>query len=326
MKDIVFPKRMTKDCRKLFKTWGWDTIKPEEKITVKKPCQHLNSGNICGIYESRPAECKNFICAKSKEIVGYNGAVLVACVTFAGKEPCLDLWLEAYRNLDYENKHLFVVDNTGISDGYLKTLREKGIDSTRIYPSPKFEETYRRGWELILHKAKELDCYWVYSIEADNIVGPESLKSMLTWAMIGNGKEGEERIGGVDQNVHIVTHGYPMHESTVKASGVDPNSYRYQEMGCMLMTTQLLELAMAEWGQYRNIPYSIMSTNKKYNGKHIYLDYQFEVQHLDTFETEWWQFEPMEEKLPDGSVLVCPAPAIPPEYGTKKPKSIVGTA
>lgn len=320
LKDINFPKKMKKNSRELFNTWG---LKENKKVSINKDCQHLVEGKICNIYDKRPNECRDFLCAKSKDIIGYNGAVLIGCVTFAGKEPCLDKWIDAYYKINYLNKYLYVVDNTGMSDGYLRTLRTKGIDCTRIFPSPKFEDTYRRGWELILEKAKQLNCYWVYSIEADNIVDPNSLKIMLDWAMIGNGKDGAEKIGGVEENVHIVTHGYPIHESAAKASGVSMDSFRYQEMGCMLMTTQLLEYAIAEWGLYRNIPCSIMETNKKYNGKHIYLDHQFEVLHLDTYETEFWQFEAMEDKLPNGGKLICPAPKAPPEYGKKLPPSMV---
>lgn len=322
IKDVVFPKRMKKTARELFKVWGWEKFNPNEQIALKRACQHLRAPNICRIYDNRPHECRVFQCADALAQPGYNDKVLVACVTFAGKEPALQRWLEAYHNLTYKDKSLFVVDNTGVSDAYLKELRKRGVDSTRIVPSPTFEDTYRRGWELILEKAKQLGCYWIYSVEADNIVAPESLKTMILWAMVGNGKEGEERVGGVDQNIHIVTHGYPMHESAAKASGVDMSTFRYQEMGCMLLSTQLLEYALAEWQQYRNIPHSLTQTCIKYGGKHLYLDYQFEVLHLDTYQTEFWQFKEMEEKLPTGETLICPTPVAPPEYGTETPPSL----
>jgi hypothetical protein len=100
------------------------------------------------------------------------------------------------------------------------------------------------------------------------------------------------------------------------------DSFRYQEMGCMLMSTQLLEIALAKWANHRNIPNAIMSNCKAFGGKHIYLDWQFDVQHLDTYETEFWQFEQMDEYLPNGEFLINPAPVCPPEYGTKRPKSL----
>ena len=257
--------------------------------------------------------------------MSYNERVLVTCPTFAGKEGALEPWASAFEALRYppDLKFAFMVDNTGAGDGMQRAVLKRGIPCARILPSPTFEETYRRCWELILQRAKELDCYWIFSVEADNVVAPDSLLMLLDWAVRGVViREGEERLGGIDQNVHIVSHGYPMHESAAKASGVDMKSFRYNEMGCTLLTRQVLDVAMAAWPDYRNVPRSLFEVCDKNGGKHIYVDFDFEVKHLDTYATEFWQFRPQDTTLPGGETLINPCATAPADYGTVLPKCL----
>ena len=62
------------------------------------------------------------------------GAVLVACPTYAGKEYALDAWVEGYRALDYEPKFAYQVDNTAISEAYFERIKETGIEATHVVP------------------------------------------------------------------------------------------------------------------------------------------------------------------------------------------------
>lgn len=242
-----------------------------------------------------------------------NKLVLVACPTYAGKELALDEWIKAYNSYLYTPRHAYMVDNTRGTEAYLEAIRGKSIEADHIEPYSSFEDTYRHCWEMILKKAKELDAYWVYSVEADNVPAPESLQIMHDFVVIGNGE-----VGGLKENVHIVTHAYPMHESAAKASGVPMDSFFYHEMGCMLMTRQVLELALYHYFEHRNIPMALDAACQKYSGKHLYLDGVFEVKHLDTFRTEFYQFPHFE---PDPR-LINPTPTIPSDYGTEIPPSL----
>lgn len=242
-----------------------------------------------------------------------NRKVLVACATYAGKELALDDWIKAYNAYTYEPKFAYMVDNTRGTEAYAETVRSKGVECDHIEPYSSFEDTYRHCWELILKKAKELDCYWVYSVEADNVPAPESLQTMHDWIIIGNGE-----LGGLKDNVHIVTHAYPLHKASAEASNVLMDSFKYHEMGCMLMSRQVLELALYHYFEHRNIPMAIDAVCKQYVGKHLYIDGAFEVLHLDTYKTEFPQFPASIED----SRLVNPTPIAPPDYGTEVPPSL----
>ena len=190
---------------------------------------------------------------------------LVACNTYAGKEYCLDEWIAAYRALTYKNTSAFMVDNTFTGLQYFHTLQKKGIKVTHLGPwrDKPMEYTLHRGWELILAEAQEQDAFWVYSVEADNIPAPESLEKMIKVASYCN--------------LHLVTHDYPMHASAVEASGMKGNEFFYTELGCMLMSRQLLERALAEYDEWKYTSRAIFRTNEKYRGGHCRMTRSFEV-------------------------------------------------
>jgi hypothetical protein len=244
------------------------------------------------------------------------GSVLVACPTYAGKEYALDEYLAAYRALTYDPRGLYMVDNTRCrppcsgrkgkpcrSQGYYDRLVAEGVTASRLVAFNDFEETFHRCWELIHEYAVANDYYWVYSVEADNIVAPESLQIMVDIALYGN--------------IHLVTHTYPAHSTAAAASGTDPNNFKYDEMGCMLLSTRLLGKALAEYPDYRNIPLSIFSMAQKWQGGRCVLTERFEVKHLDGYQMEWWQFGPINDDR-----LFCPTPVVPHDYGTVLPPSL----
>lgn len=231
------------------------------------------------------------------------GRVLVGCPTFAGKEYALEPWLAAFHVLTYEAKYAYQVDNTRVSLGYFDLLKSKGIDCTHLTPWPDWDRTFFRCWQLIYERAKALDCYWVYSVEADNIPAPESLQIMVNLALYGK--------------VHLVTHAYPMHKSAARASGIPEDSWLYSELGCMLMTRRLLERALEEFEEYGNIPWAIQATCERYAGGSMRLMNTFKVDHLDGYEMSFQNLLPSE--IPG---LICPTPRMPDDYGTVLPPSL----
>ena len=233
------------------------------------------------------------------------GKVLVSCPTFAGKEYCLDEWISMFHALDYDAKFAYQVDNTRISTAYFELLKSKGIDCSHLTPWPDWDRSFKRCWDLILKRAQDLDAYWVYSVEADNIPAPESLQVMVDMALYGN--------------CHLVTHSYPMHASAARASGMPEDAWYYNELGCMLMTRSLLERAIAEFEEYGNIAQSIFATNDRYMGGYIKLTNRFRVGHLDGYEMSFVNLEMSE--IPG---LICPTPEFPADYGTVLPPSLKG--
>lgn len=231
------------------------------------------------------------------------GKVLVGCPTYAGKEYCIDNWVEMFKALDYPEKYAYQVDNTRVSMGYFELLKSKGIDVSHLTPWLDWDRTFRRCWEMILERAKALDCYWVYSVEADNIPAPESLTKMINLAMYGN--------------CHLVTHAYPMHKSAAEASGIPENAWYYHELGCMLMSRQLLEKAIREFDDYGNIAIAIFKTCDRYMGGYIKLTNLFKVDHLDGYEMSFQNLGPSETPG-----LMCPTPRMPKDYGTVLPPSL----
>jgi hypothetical protein len=231
------------------------------------------------------------------------GAVLVAAPNYAGKEYSLDAWIAGFHALDYEPKHAYMVDNTAPSMAFFELIESKGIPVTHLTPWPDWDRTFKRCWEVILRRAQDLDCYWILSMEADNVVAPEGLGLMVELALAGN--------------CHLVTHSYPMHKSAAEASGVDPETFYYNELGCMLMTRSLLARTIEEYDEYGQMVVAIEATNERYMGGRIKLTRSFEVQHLDGYEMAFANLGPSE--YPG---LMYPAAQMPPDTGTVLPPSL----
>lgn len=232
-----------------------------------------------------------------------SGRVLVACPTYAGKEYALTAWVEAYQALTYEPRFAYQVDNTRVSFAYHERLKAAGISTTHLTPWPDWDRTFKKCWELILARARELDCYWVFSVEADNTPAPESLQIMVDMALAGN--------------CHLVTHSYPMHASSARASGVPEDSFYYNELGCMLMSTSLLQRAIDEYDEYGQMVIAIEATNDRYMGGRIKLTQRFTVGHLDGYEMAFQNLGPSE--YPG---LIYPVDTMPPDTGTVLPPSL----
>jgi hypothetical protein len=232
------------------------------------------------------------------------GSVLIACPTFAGKEYCLDEWIAAVRGQDYEPKFIYTVDNTAVSTAYFELLRKKGLDCSHLTPWPDWDRTFKKCWEAILQRAKDLDCYWVFSVEADNTPAPEALPTMIDLALAGN--------------CHLVTHSYPMHASAARASGAREDAFYYNELGCMLMSRRLLERALEEWDEYGQMVIAIFATNDRYMGGYMKLTRRFEVGHLDGYEMSIPNLGPSE--IPG---LMYPVDKMPEDIGTVLPPSLM---
>lgn len=233
------------------------------------------------------------------------GKVLVACPTYAGKEYALQPWLDAYHALTYPQKSAYQVDNTRVSQAYFNLLKSKGIECSYLTPYPDWDRTFRKCWEAILQRAKELNCYWVFSVEADNIPAPESLDIMVNLALYGK--------------VHLITHAYPMHKTAAEASGVPENSFYYHELGCMLMTRALLERALDEFEEYGHIVTAIFASCDRYHGGYMKLTNCFTVGHLDGYEMAFQNLAPSE--IPG---LFYPTEKMPYNMGTELPPCLDG--
>ena len=181
------------------------------------------------------------------------GRVLVAAPTYAGKEYALDAWVAGFHALDYEPKYAYMVDNTAVSEAYFRRIEATGIQATHVVPWPDWDRTFRRCWELILQRAQALDCYWVLSMEADNVVAPEGLGIMVDLALAGN--------------AHLVTHSYPQHKSAALASGADPEGFYYNELGCALISRSLLARALDEYDEYGQMVVAIWGSQRPLHGR-----------------------------------------------------------
>lgn len=233
------------------------------------------------------------------------GRVLMACPTYAGKEYCLDAWIAAYKALTYQPVFGYQVDNTRVTRNYFELIRSKGIDCTHIQPWKDWDRTFRRCWELILERARALNCYWVFSVEADNVPAPESLQIMVEAAL--------------HARIHLVTHAYPMHQSAAAASGLTGKEFYYHELGCMLMSRSLLERAIDDFEEYGQIVSAIFNTESRYLGGYLKMTNRFTVGHLDGYEQSFPNLGPSEVQG-----LICPTPLMPADYGAKLPEVLVG--
>ena len=236
------------------------------------------------------------------------GRVLVACPSYAGKEYSLDAWVAGVRAMVYDDDlSAYQVDNTATSLAYFERIKATGIEASHLTPWPDWDRTFLACWRAILERAQELDAYWVLSMEADNVIAPEGLGIMVDMALAGN--------------CHLVTHSYPMHKSAAEASGADPETFFYNELGCMLMTRQLLARALDEYDEFGQMVVAIEATNERYMGGRIKLTRRFVVQHLDGYEMAFQNLGPSE--YPG---LMYPVANMPADTGTVLPPSLMEEA
>jgi hypothetical protein len=198
--------------------------------------------------------------------------------------------------MTYEPRTAYQVDNTRGTTAYFDRVKATGIEVTHVEPWADWDRTFKRCWELILERAQQLDCYWILSMEADNVVAPEGLGIMVDMALAGA--------------CHLVTHSYPMHKSAAEASGVDPETFYYNELGCMLMSRSLLARTLDEFDEYGQMVIALEATNDRYMGGRIKLTRRFEVQHLDGYEMAYANLGPSE--YPG---LIYPVEAMPATSG-----------
>ena len=140
-------------------------------------------------------------------------------------------------------------------------------------------------------------------MEADNVVAPEGLGIMVDLALAGA--------------AHLVTHSYPQHKSAAEASGVDPEGFYYNELGCALISRSLLARALDEYDEYGQMVVAIWGTNDRYMGGYLKLTRRFEVQHLDGYEMAFANLAPSE--YPG---LMFPVASMPADIGTVLPPSL----
>jgi hypothetical protein len=227
--------------------------------------------------------------------------------TYMGKEGTLPAWWECVQAQTYQPRTTFVVDNTMLGTMYLKTLHDEGIEAIHLQPwtDKSMEFTFKRCWELILERAQRDDAFWVLSLEADNIISPEALEKMVKLAVYGN--------------CHLVTHEYPLHQEAAAASGLKGDEFWYTDMGCMLMTRQLLERGLELFDEFKKLSVAIFNANERYRGGHVRLTQCFaRCDHLDDWAHEFPQFADPDPDEPS----YCPAPEFPDYFGSKLPPTL----
>jgi len=161
--------------------------------------------------------------------------VLVACPTFSGLSYCLDDYLAAYDAFVWQDKGLFIVDNTRDGGQYASEIAAKvtaGQDRRHIRhvePASHWEETFKRCWDVILNHAHFNGYKFILSLEQDVIIPPLGLDALLNVAGF--------------TGAPFVTHLYPFHNG---------RQAMYQGLGCTLMHVDLLDYALNE--QYARTP------------------------------------------------------------------------
>jgi hypothetical protein len=235
------------------------------------------------------------------------GLVLAFAPTYAGKQYAVKEWHEGLLAQTYDPMHIYSIDNTFTGHQYYETLLAMGIEASHVQPwqDATMEKTFHRCWELGLERAEQLDAYWIFSVESDNVPAPEALQTMVDIALYGK--------------IHLVTHDYPMHQDAVEASGMRGDEFYYTELGCMLMTRQLLTRALLIYEEFHNVPMSIFTACERYHGGHAKLTNAFEVKHLSDYRQEFSQFSPPKE---GEDVGFCPTPKVPDDYGTIVPECL----
>jgi len=147
-------------------------------------------------------------------------SVLMACPTASAKDYSLKTYLSAYKAMEYENKSLFIVDNTADGGDYFETILEAGenlphFDAVHIEPRGDLYDTIDWSWQYILERGRGFD--YIFSLEADIIGPPKTIQTLVDIA---------ER-----NNACMVRHAYPFRGG---------QGYLCS-LGCILMEDGLIE-------------------------------------------------------------------------------------
>jgi hypothetical protein len=209
--------------------------------------------------------------------------VLVACPTYSGLADCLDAYLDAYENFRWPKRELLLVDNTGDGGKYADSLKARGLNVVHIDPDKQFQTTFSNSWYEIQKYANEKSFKWVLSIEQDVICPPLTIDTLLN-------------VAGYIQ-APFVTHTYPYHFGV---NGL------YQGLGCTLILTDLLNLAMEVNRKENIVEGSIYQVAK--SRTHTSLTGLLDIKHLDGA-GRYWQYDDETD----------PRVFYPPEYGSFKP-------
>jgi hypothetical protein len=112
--------------------------------------------------------------------------VLVACPTAEVKDYALEQYLEAYYAYQWENKDLFIVDNTIGDDGaYHRKLLDLGINSHHINLDPQESiDKVSRSWPNILAFAWACGFDYIFSNEIDVICPPDTIRKLVDVAEV----------------------------------------------------------------------------------------------------------------------------------------------
>jgi len=232
--------------------------------------------------------------------------VLVVCVSYAGKEYCLDEYLKSVEAMIAKypgTARLFFVDNTRYSTGYFDLISSKGYECAHVNPLRLFQDTFSYCWEVAYDYAKRCKYPLILSVEQDNTAPPRALKRMVDVAMF--------------TKAHMVLATYPLHEAAAKASGVPMDRHYYAGLGFTLMSLPLVRLALDHWREFGMFEASMHEVSQCFKGGRVYLNDDFKVRHLDGFEYEFWQFA--HEEKPAGT---CPTPVGPAGSFSLVPPSI----
>jgi hypothetical protein len=147
---------------------------------------------------------------------------LIAAPTHECKDYAFYEYYKAIRSIGWDGeKRLLLVDNSPAPD-YPVKLVLAGVDDVRhVQPGEHLLDTIDRAWDVILTQADEGGFDYIFSVESDVIVAPESL-TLLIDAM--------ERYDAC-----MVRHAYPVRGAVVEGR-------TYQALGCMLLRTEFFPL------------------------------------------------------------------------------------
>ena len=110
-----------------------------------------------------------------------NIKVLVACPTYDGMDYCLDKFLNAIKNLDFQTYDILIVDNSDTEEYYSKLLKIDGIKTIRE-THKKLDNRQRivNSRNLILKYAKENSYDYILMMDQDVIPPKEIIKKLLS--------------------------------------------------------------------------------------------------------------------------------------------------
>lgn len=112
--------------------------------------------------------------------------VLVAAPIYAGKDYCVEKYIQHIRNIDYDDYDFILVDNTDDEGQYTERLKTLGVEAYHVERGDNSRDAIANAMNFIRHYAQVRHYDYILIVETDLFPDPQVINRLLSHC-INNG-------------------------------------------------------------------------------------------------------------------------------------------